>query len=124
MMGQYQGIAAGIWPLDGNSNDGSGNANNGTDSNVSYDGMGRFGSCASFNGSSSRIALPNNASLKPSGAFTVFCWYKGQVSAYGTILENWCLESSKYYGYFFGLLDNLNCPTSTLSNSNGYLASL
>jgi hypothetical protein len=103
MMGRYAGISAGNWPLDGNSNDASGNSNNGTDSNMSY-GLGRFGDAGVFNGSSSRIALPNNASLKPT-SFTILAWYKGVDS--GTILANMCNESSKIYGF------NLNVKVTT-----------
>ena len=46
----------GYWKLNGNSNDYSGNANNGTDTGITYSqANGRIGQGAGFNGSSSRI---------------------------------------------------------------------
>ena len=45
--------------MEGNSNDGSGNARDGSDTDISYI-AGRFGKAASFNGSSSYIELPAN----------------------------------------------------------------
>jgi hypothetical protein len=103
MMGRYAGISVGNWPLDGNSNDISGNSNNGTDSNMSY-GLGRFGDAGIFNGSTSRIALPNNASLKPATP-TIISWYKG--TGDGTIIQNWNLTSSVYYGFFLDILSGV-----------------
>lgn len=99
--GLFRGISNAIYPLDGNSNDVSGNANNGTDSNMSY-GLGRFGDAGVFNGSTSRIALPNNAGLKPT-VLTIIAWYKGTQATQGTIFQNWNNTSSKYYGFFIGL---------------------
>ncbi|MCL4405315.1 MAG: DUF2341 domain-containing protein [Patescibacteria group bacterium] len=50
----------GNWHLDGNSQDSSGNGNNGTDTSVTYGTQyGKFGQGASFNGSNSLISLPN-----------------------------------------------------------------
>jgi hypothetical protein len=100
MIGRYAGISAGNWPLDGNSNDISGNSNNGADSNMSY-GMGRFGNSGAFNGISSRIALPNNASLRPTTP-TIIVWYKGTQNDAGTFLQNWNNTSGKYYGFVLG----------------------
>ncbi|NTW31768.1 MAG: LamG domain-containing protein [Bacteroidetes bacterium] len=65
----------GLWHLDGNSNDVSGNGNNGTDANVTYSlTNGRFGQGAAFNGSSSMISMADVASLKPTGNLTVVGW--------------------------------------------------
>lgn len=100
MIGGFFGPSLGNWLLNGNSNDISGNSNNGTDSNMSYV-SGKFGSAGSFNGSSSRIALPNNASLRPTTAVTIMCWYKGTQNGYGTILQNFSPYNSKYWGFFF-----------------------
>jgi len=103
MIGQYFGLANGNWKLDGNANDASGNGNNGTASNVTWT-TGRFGNCGSFNGSNSKIELPNSSSLKPT-TFTVMAWYKGTQSTLGTIIENFYFYNSGavYYGWFFGL---------------------
>jgi hypothetical protein len=56
----------GLWRLNGNSNDASGNGNNGTDTNITYSqANGRLNQGAGFNGTSSKIALASTASLKP-----------------------------------------------------------
>lgn len=56
--------------LNGNSTDASGNGNNGTDINITYV-NGVFGQGASFNGSSSRINIPDSTSLNMTTNFTV-----------------------------------------------------
>ena len=66
----------GYWKLDGNSSD-SKNGYNGTDTAITYGNQyGVFGQGASFNGSSSLITISDNASLKPSGAYTISQWVK------------------------------------------------
>lgn len=60
----------GYWRLNGNSNDASGNGYNGTDTAITYSqANGRLGQGAGFNGSSSKITLPD--SLAFSGAYSV-----------------------------------------------------
>lgn len=59
--------------LNGNSTDSSGNGNNGSDNNISYV-DGKFGKCASFNGSSSKIDVGSNIDLR--GNFTLGAWIK------------------------------------------------
>lgn len=75
-LGVYNGAGAGITKLllhlEGSSTDSSGNGNNGTDSNMSYV-NGKFGKCASFNGSSSKISVPSNM-LGGASAITISCW--------------------------------------------------
>jgi hypothetical protein len=76
------------WPFDSNSNDQVG-TNNGTATNVTYT-PGKFGNAATFDGSTSNIALPSNASLQPTGAFTVGFWMKTTESGnYQRILSSW-----------------------------------
>jgi len=71
---QY-GTTAGLWHLNGNSTDSSGNNNHGTDTAITYSqANGKFGQGAGFNGSSSKVSLGNVASLKPTTAVTVSCW--------------------------------------------------
>src|SRR5690606_35078959 len=46
------------WKYNGNSNDSSGNGHNGTDTSMTY-GAGQVGDCAIFNGSTSKIIVPD-----------------------------------------------------------------
>lgn len=64
--------------LNDNSNDSSGNSNNGTNTAVTFSqANGRFGQGAGFIGSnSSKITFVDSASLKPTGAFTIGFWIK------------------------------------------------
>lgn len=67
----------GYWKLNGNSNDYSGNGNNGTDTNITYSkSNGRLNQGAGFNGSSSRISITNVASLRPQNTLTISAWVK------------------------------------------------
>lgn len=52
----------GLWHLNGNSNDASGNGNNGSDTAISYV-PGKFGQAASYNGTSSKIQVTDSNSL-------------------------------------------------------------
>lgn len=58
MIGEFwpQSGLVGLWHLNGNSNDSSGNAYNGVDTNITYSlANGKFGQGAGFNGTSSKI---------------------------------------------------------------------
>lgn len=98
-VGLWRGISAAIYPLDSGANDISGNANDGTPNNMTW-GLGRVGDCGVFDGANSKIYLPNNAGLKPTN-FSIACWYKGTES--GTLMQNWNLTSSKYYGFILDI---------------------
>lgn len=66
----------GYWKLNGNSNDYSGNGNNGTDTNITYSqGNGKLGQAAAFNGTTSEINCGTSSTLQISGAGTVSCWF-------------------------------------------------
>lgn len=68
-------------PLDLNSNDESGNSNNGTDTSITYGGQyGKIGAGALFNGSSSKIDFTASATLKMAGQMAVMCWIKGSAA--------------------------------------------
>ena len=115
MMGRYAGISAGNWPLDGNSNDISGNANNGfNEANVSWV-NGRYGQAGDFSGTASGIDLPNNASLKPT-VLTVSVWFKGTPTN-GTFMENWFVNASKFYGFLFDI--DATFPRLVISKGTG-----
>ena len=67
-LGEYIGagssVTKGLWHLNGNSNDDSGNGNNGSDTDITYSNdYGKFGQGASFNGSSSKITLAQSTTL-------------------------------------------------------------
>lgn len=67
----------GLWHLNGNSNDSGPNGNNGTDTAMTYSpANGKFGQGALFNGSTSFISFSDVASLKPTGVFTLGCWFR------------------------------------------------
>lgn len=103
MIGRYSGISAGNWAFDNAVTDASGNSNNGTATDITY-GLGRFGDCAIFDGDSSSIKLPNNASLKPT-IFTIMCWFKGgSVATNGTVFQDSAIPSSVIYGYLFRIV--------------------
>jgi len=70
---QIQALTA-YWNLDGNSNSQVGSFN-GTDTDITY-AAGKFGNAAGFNGTTSKIVLTDNASLKPTGDFTFGAWIK------------------------------------------------
>lgn len=75
-LGEYLGSGSSttklLLHLNNDSTDSSGNNNNGTDSNITYV-DGKFGKCASFNGSSSVINV-GNAGLNLTGDFTIAGW--------------------------------------------------
>lgn len=75
--GEYLGAGSAttklLLHLNGNSTDSSGNGNNGIDTNIAYV-DGKFGKCASFNGSSSGIATANTTSVSGLSAITVSTW--------------------------------------------------
>jgi hypothetical protein len=66
-----------LWHLDGNSNDSSGNANNGTDTAMSYAlANGKFGQGALGNGTTSKAVKATNIGIAGTDALTVSMWFK------------------------------------------------
>jgi hypothetical protein len=65
------------YKLDGDAGDDSGNGYNGTASNVTY-AAGKFDDAAVFNGSSSKITLPNSTAfdVNTTGEFSISAWIK------------------------------------------------
>ena len=78
------------YKLDSNANDSLGNYN-GTASNVSWV-AGKIGQAGSFNGSNSRIILPNSA--KGGNSLTICLWVK-----FSSLSSNICLYSESGYAY-------------------------
>ena len=119
-LGEYIGagsdITKGLWHFNGDSNDSSGNSNNGTDTDITYgNDNGRFGQGGLFNGSSSRVYIGTPSSLNLSAALTISCWICP--SSYSserhiihrgidtTSYRQWILFLANYSGYnevYFG----------------------
>lgn len=71
-----QANLVGLWHLNGNSTDTSGNNNHGTDTTITYGSAnGRMGTQgSSLNGTASKIVLTDSSPLKPTGSYTVSVW--------------------------------------------------
>lgn len=78
----------GYWPFNGNANDVSGNANNGTNNGATLttDRNGNANSAYSFNGTSNFIEVPDNNLLDVSNKFTISLWMK--ISDYSVALAS------------------------------------
>jgi len=79
-LGEYIGAGAGttklLLHLNGSSADSSGNSNSGTDTAITYSqANGKFGMGAGFNGSTSKIVIPNTT-FNSSSAFSISFWLK------------------------------------------------
>lgn len=70
---QAQSLTA-YWTFDADSTSQVGSFN-GTDTAITYT-AGKFSNAATFNGTTSKIVIADNASLKPTGEFTIGCWFK------------------------------------------------
>lgn len=78
------------YKVDTNSNDFSGNGNNGTDTSISYAIAGKVGNSADFNGSTSKIIVPQSTDFDFSDAvsdlpFTISFW----INAGNNFLTQW-----------------------------------
>ncbi len=100
----------------------SGNGNNGTISNATWT-TGKFGSALNFNGSSSRVTIPDSASLDLSTGMTLEAWVKPNAA-----LSGW--QDVVYKGddrYYLMGSSNTNVPdvgaTSTTAHTNLYAKS-
>ena len=85
----------GLWHLNGNSNDDSGNGNNGTDTAIVYGKQyGKFNEGAYFNGSNSDITF-SNVYIDVTG-FTIIAWrYLLDASAYRNIISK-CTDNQAH----------------------------
>jgi hypothetical protein len=90
ILGDSSCIAA--YPLDGSPLDLSGNYN-GVQTDVTYP-VGKFDLGGSFNGSSSRIALPQN-SLNSFTQYSISTWINTSSSADQTIINNWGYQNTQ-----------------------------
>lgn len=72
----------GYWRMNGNSNDASGNGNNGTATSITYSqANGRLNQGAGFNGTSSKILKSSYSWDFSTNPFTISIWLKTNVSA-------------------------------------------
>jgi len=103
-MGASLGITKGLWHLNGNSTDSSGNSNNGTDTNISYSlANGKFRQGALFNGTNSKIVVSYDTSLNfGTSPFTVSLWMKTTSVATGILLAKYSQSATlDYYALIF-----------------------
>ena len=76
----------GYWKLNGNSNDYSGNGNNGVDTAITYSqANGIFNQGAGLNGTSSKIIVADNAGLRLT-SYTAAAWFKTTNTSFNKIL--------------------------------------
>lgn len=112
------------YPLNGNSNDYSGNTNTGTDTSITYP-QGRFGQGAKFNGSTSVITATDASSLDISGDFTIASWVKPSLLGVNQAIVAKFSAASGNYSYRF-MIDDTNkiavyiSADGTTSNRNTY----
>ena len=115
--------------------DASGTGNNGTTSNTTWSASGRYGGALSFNGTTSRVNVPNSSSLQLTSAMTLEAWvnpnattskwrdviYKGNDNYY---LEATSSNSSKPAGggTFGGTNANVYGAAAPTANTWSYLA--
>ncbi|MGZ4414023.1 MAG: LamG-like jellyroll fold domain-containing protein, partial [Gaiellaceae bacterium] len=85
----------------------SGNGNNGTLANTSWATTGKYGGALSFNGTSSRVTIPDSASLHLSGAMTLEAWVKPT-----TVSSAWrdVIEKGNDDYYLMGTSDHSGVP--------------
>ncbi|MEI6379245.1 MAG: LamG-like jellyroll fold domain-containing protein [Candidatus Falkowbacteria bacterium] len=118
----------GWWPLNGDTNDYSGNNNNGTPTSITYT-NGQVGQAGSFNGTSSRILLPSNAGLRIVSPFTISAWVKstGAVLNYGysiitkgnTATDLHGYELFMYNGYIYFYIDGVSSGNNATDTAGG-----
>lgn len=96
-----QANLVGLWHLNGNSTDSSGNNNHGTDTAITYSlANGKIAQGAGFNGTTSFISIPDTASTSFTTAITAMTWIKLDVTTSGrTIIAK--PRSAGGYGFSF-----------------------
>jgi len=81
------GILSAVYNLQASVKDESGNLNHGTATSVTYGTDDWDGYSAIFNGTSSKITIPDDNSLDLSGKFHIFIWAKWTSTASGSLLS-------------------------------------
>ena len=85
----------------------SGNGNNGTLANTTWATAGKYGGALSFNGTSSRVTVPNSASLQLSTGMTLEAWVNPT-----TVSSAWrdVIEKGNDNYYLMGTTDHSSVP--------------
>ena len=101
----------GWWPFNGNANDESGNANNGSviGANLTSDRFGIANSAYTFNGTSNQINITNSL-LMLNADFTVSCW----MNSNDILKIQQCIFNSINHTGFVVELNNENIPPNKL----------
>jgi len=103
-----------LWHMEGNSNDSSGNGNNGTDTTVSYGlANGKFGQGASLGGAS-KIVKATNLGIAGTGAVTISGWWKLTAEIASSYFCFWNFLSTLTAARQFSLYYNYNAGTRRL----------
>jgi len=79
--GSFADLSAGLvayYPFEGNAHDASGNGHDGLEIGFLSYGNGIAGSCASFDGITTKIQVPHADDLSLDGTFTLSCWIKSE----------------------------------------------
>lgn len=94
------GQIKGYWRFNGNSNDASGNGNNGSNTSIIFSqDNGRLNQGAGFNGTTSKIVMTSTATLKPTSIYTMSVWIKTtNTVSYPFIFQSSRRGTTVYYG--------------------------
>jgi hypothetical protein len=113
------GSTKAYYPLNGNSNDYSGNTNTGTDTAITYP-QGRFGQAAKFNNSSSNITF---TTVPATGAnpFTASLWFRSNTAGALESMLHWGTAASNQAVDFY--ISATNKLTANLYGGGGLIAS-
>ena len=101
--------------------DQSGNGNNGTVANTTWASSGKYGKALSFNGTSSRVTVPNSASLQLTTGMTLEAWVNPT-----TVSSAWrdVIEKGNDNYYLMGTTDHSGFPagggTFASTNANAF----
>ena len=87
----------GIWNFQGVVSDESGNSNNGTATSITYGDDKWSGKTAVFNGSSSRVAVADSASLALTGELDIIIWAKWTATTTGMYLLSKRIEGDVFH---------------------------
>jgi len=93
----FGGPARAIYKFEDNANDVTGNNNASSTANVTYTSSGKFNKAAVFNGSTSKVILPNGSFQY--NELTISVWVKPAGSGNRTILDTYGVESGSSKGY-------------------------
>ena len=104
--------------------DASGNGNNGTVANTTWAAAGKYGKALSFNGTSSRVTVPNAASLQLSAGMTLEAWVNPATTT--AAWRDVIYKGNDNY-YLMGTTDHSGVPagggTFAGANANAFAAS-